>query len=136
MVAMANDTKKELVEKALQAQKQAYTPYSHYPVGAALLTASGKIYTGCNIENAAYGVTICAERVAIFKAVSAGERDISAVAVVTRNAGAPCGSCRQVMAEFNPQMRILIADEDGKIKEDTILEKILPGFFGPNDLKE
>lgn len=128
------DEKTKLIQIAIEARKKAYVPYSHYPVGAALLTKSGKIYTGANIENAAFSVTICAERTAIFKAVSEGERDLQAIAVVTKNGGTPCGSCRQVMAEFNPNMKIYIANENGELVQETILKEILPGYFGPESL--
>jgi len=90
----------ELVDLAIRARERSYSPYSHYAVGAALLAASGKIYTGVNIENSAYPTSICAERVAIFKAISEGERNFEAIAIATENGGSPCGSCRQVMSEF------------------------------------
>ncbi len=128
------DEKTKLIQIALKARKKAYVPYSHYPVGAALLTKSGKVFTGTNIENAAFSVTICAERTAIFKAVSEGERDLQAIAVVTKNGGTPCGSCRQVMAEFNPDMEIYIANENGELIQETKLKEILPGYFGPESL--
>lgn len=128
------DEKTKLIQIAIDARKKAYVPYSHYPVGAALLTKSGKIYTGANIENAAFSVTICAERTAIFKAVSEGERDLQAIAVVTKNGGTPCGSCRQAMAEFNPNMKIYIANEKGELVQETTLKEILPGYFGPESL--
>ncbi len=126
--------KKRLIQDALEARKKAYVPYSKYPVGAALLTGSGKTYSGANIENAAFPVTICAERVAIFKAVSEGDMDLQAIAVVTKNGGSPCGSCRQVMAEFNPDLIVYIADENGNITQETTLKEILPGYFGPGSL--
>jgi cytidine deaminase len=128
------DEKTKLIQIAIEARKKAYVPYSHYPVGAALLTRSGEIYTGANIENAAFSVTICAERTAIFKAVSEGERDLQAIAVVTKNGGTPCGSCRQAMAEFNPNMKIYIANEKGELVQETTLKEILPGYFGPESL--
>lgn len=126
--------KERLIQGALEARKKAYVPYSNYPVGAALLTASGKTYRGANIENAAFPVTICAERVAIFKAVSEGDMDLQAIAVATKNGGTPCGSCRQVMAEFNPELILYIVDENGKITQETTLKEILPGYFGPGSL--
>ena len=107
---------------------------SHYAVGAALLTTSGNVYEGINIENAAYPVTICAERVAIFKAVTEGEKDFNAIAVVTRNGGMPCGSCRQVMAEFSPDLWVIVADESGRITAEAPLKELLPGMFRPSDL--
>ncbi len=127
--------KQVLIEKAYEAQKLAYSPYSHYKVGAAVLTESGEIYAGNNIENAAYPSSLCAERVAIFKAVSEGCRKIEAIAVVTRNGGFPCGGCRQVMREFGgTTLIILIADEAGNLLLETTLEELLPHSFGPEDL--
>jgi cytidine deaminase len=132
---LTNEIKQELVETARQALQYAYVPYSHYPVGAALLTADGKIFTGVNIENAAYPLTICAERVAVFKAVSAGIRDFQAIAVVTRNAGSPCGSCRQVLAEFGLETRVLLANVKGEISLESSVAGLLPGAFGPQHLQ-
>jgi cytidine deaminase len=128
------EKKQELLKSASQARQWAYVPYSKYAVGAALLTASGRIYDGVNIENAAYPVTICAERVAIFKAVSNGERDFQAIAVVTRNGGMPCGSCRQVMAEFSPDMAVIVADENENVVSETTLSDLLPGAFRSDSL--
>jgi cytidine deaminase len=135
MSELTDDMRKNLVETARHARQWAYAPYSHYPVGAALLTESGKVYDGVNIENAAYPTTICAERVAVFKAVSEGERGLTAIAIVTSNGGMPCGSCRQVMAEFNHKMTVIIADEKGQIIKETSLDKLLPDAFLPGDLK-
>jgi len=134
MSDLKQSVKEQLIQDALEARKKAYVPYSKYPVGAALLTASGKTYSGANIENAAFPVTICAERVAIFKAVSEGDMDLQAIAVATKNGGTPCGSCRQVMAEFNPELILYIVDENGKITQETTLKEILPGYFGPDSL--
>lgn len=133
---------KRLIELAYEAREYAYTPYSGFQVGAALLTKTGKIYKGCNIENAAYTPTNCAERTAFFKAVSEGEREFAAIAVVGGPAGtrggeacAPCGVCRQVMREFcNPEeFRVLLEDGKGGILNLT-LEEILPHSFGPKNL--
>ena len=135
MSVLNDDLRKKLVEEALRARQWAYVPYSHYPVGAALLTESGKIYDGVNVENAAYPTTMCAERVAVFKAVSEGEHDFTAIAVVTSNGGMPCGSCRQVMAEFNYKMTVIVANEKGQIIKETSLDKLLPDAFLPGDLK-
>jgi cytidine deaminase len=118
----------ELVQHALQAYELSYSPYSNYPVGAALLTRSGRVITGCNIENASYGLTVCAERVAIWKAVSEGETEFVALAVVTGNAGSPCGACRQVMAEFAPRMPVVIADTTGGRRVTTVSD-LLPDVF-------
>lgn len=124
---------KELIALASEARAMAYAPYSNYRVGAALLTGSGQVYTGVNVENASYGLAICAERTAAVKAVSAGEREFVAIAVVTDNGGSPCGACRQVLAEFGPQMRIILADSAGKSREYTMSE-LLPDSFGPSNL--
>lgn len=134
MTVMDLEKKIDLIRIANQARKWAHVPYSNYPVGAAVLTESGKIYDGVNIENAAYPVTICAERVAIFKAVSNGEKDLTAIAVVTKNGGMPCGSCRQVMAEFNPEMQVIIADENEKIIAEKTVSDLLPGAFRSDSL--
>jgi len=135
MAAPLNDeTVRALVEQAARARSWAYAPYSHYAVGAALLTASGKIYDGVNVENAAYPTTMCAERVAVFKAVSEGELKFVAIAVVTSNAGTPCGSCRQVLAEFGLETAVIIADEHGTIHQTTTVAGLLPGAFTPRDL--
>ena len=119
----------ELIEAARLARPRAYAPYSNYLVGAALLTASGQVYTGVNIENAAYPDSICAERVAVFKAVDAGDRNFIAIAVVTSNGGFPCGSCRQVMAEFGLDTQVINADEDPHVHYTGRMEQILPGAF-------
>lgn len=123
-----------LVEQAQAAREHAYAPYSSYRVGAALLAASGQVYTGCNVENAVYSETICAERTAVAKAVSEGERDFAAIAVVTRDGGAPCGSCRQVLYEFAPELIVLIADETGAVRQTTAAQ-LLPDGFGPQNLR-
>lgn len=125
----------DLVKKALEGQKKAYAPYSKYYVGAALLTKSGKIYTGCNIENASYGLCNCAERTALFKAVSEGEKEFEAIAVVTRDGGMPCGACRQVLNEFNPDLHIITVDESGTIRNELSLGQLLPQAFGPSNLQ-
>lgn len=105
-----------LIEEARRAQKLAYAPYSHFQVGAALLASSGKIYTGCNIENASYPLSICAERVAIFKAVSEGETQFLALAVVadSQSLSAPCGACRQVIMEFAPELPVVLSNLEGQ----------------------
>lgn len=133
-MVLTDEMREKLVQVALHARRWAYTPYSHYAVGAALLTASGKIYDGVNIENAAFPDTICAERVAVFKAVSEGERSFQAIAVVTSNAGMPCGSCRQVLAEFGLETVVLIANDQGKITLETTVDGLLPGSFTGKDL--
>jgi len=128
------ETKDKLIAMAQEARHWVYAPYSHYSVGAALLTDSGKIYDGVNIENAAYSATICAERVAVFKAVSEGERNFSAIAVVTDNGGYPCGVCRQVLAEFGLDTVVLIVDGQGKVVEEKTVRELLPGAFTPDAL--
>jgi cytidine deaminase len=125
-----------LIQSANEIRQWAYAPYSHYPVGAALLAASGRVYTGVNIENAAYPSGTCAERVAVFKAVSEGERQFLAIAVVTNNGGSPCGACRQVLAEFGLDTLVIIADQAGKIIQETTLANLLPGSFRPEDLQK
>jgi len=135
MNKLEQEQKIDLVRIASQVRKWAYTPYSNYQVGAAVLTDSGRIYDGVNIENAAFPVTICAERNAIFKAVSNGERKFQAIAVVTKDGGTPCGSCRQVMAEFSPEMLVIMADDKGKITAEKKLSDLLPGAFGAESLK-
>ena len=130
---------KELLQFAIEARKQSYSPYSNFRVGAALLTKSGKVYGGCNIENAAYTPTNCAERTAIFKAVSEGEREFTAIAIVGGKGDepadfcAPCGVCRQVLAEFcDPDFRIILGTPDN-IRVYTLAE-LLPLSFGKADL--
>ena len=126
---------KELIERAMEAQKRAYVPYSHYAVGAALIADDGEIYEGCNIENAAFSPTVCAERVAIFKAVSEGAKSIKKIAVVAgEHMGYPCGVCRQVIREFGKDAEIIVArntEEYGVYH----LNDLLPHSFGPESLK-
>jgi cytidine deaminase len=131
--AAAGAGDEHLGELAREARARAYAPYSGYTVGAALRTRAGKIYLGANIENAAYGESMCAERVAIYKAVSEGERDFEALAVATENGGSPCGACRQVLSEFAPDMRVLILDAAGGRRE-TRVRDLLPDYFGPAQL--
>lgn len=124
----------KLIEEARRAQKMAYAPYSNFPVGAALRTQEGKIFTGCNVESASYGASICAERVAIQKAVSEGYRDFSHMAVIGQEEDYtfPCGICRQVIMEFAPQAQIImVAGDDYLIKK---AEELLPYAFSGKDL--
>ncbi len=125
----------ELIARAVEARPWAYAPYSNYKVGAALLTASGKIYDGVNVENAAYPSCICAERTAVVKAVSEGEREIVAIAVATVNGGTPCGTCRQVLSEFGLDATLLMVDGAGNIVQRTTVRALLPDSFGPEKLK-
>ncbi|WP_425203814.1 cytidine deaminase [Priestia megaterium] len=129
---------KQLIDEAIAASKQAHVPYSHFHVGAALLTTDGKIYRGCNIENASYGLTNCAERTAIFKAVSEGDKQFSDIAVVGDTDGpiSPCGACRQVLAEFcDDHTQIILANLKGDFVITNINE-ILPGYFSSKDLQK
>lgn len=127
-----------LVEEAKKAREKAYVPYSKFGVGAALLTSEGKVYHGCNIENAAYSMCNCAERTALFKAFSEGERDFVSLAVIadTDRPVSPCGACRQVISELCPNtMKVVLANLKGDIEIVTI-EQLLPGAFSPEDLDD
>jgi len=126
-------SREELVTQAIQAREHAYAPYSNYKVGAALLGKSGRVYTGCNVENAVYPLCTCAERTAVVKAVSEGERSFIALAVATANGGTPCGSCRQTLREFGKKTTVLIADVEGNYRE-TRLADLLPDSFSAKDL--
>jgi len=132
---LEKEMKDKLIQRAKQAWERAYAPYSNYSVGSAVLTESGEIFDGVNIENAVYPLTICGERVAIFKAVSEGQRSFKAIAVVTRNGGTPCGSCRQVMAEFGLDTIVLIADTSGELLQEYTVAELLPNSFGEADLE-
>ncbi len=131
---MKESDRARLLARARAARERAYAPYSDYRVGAALLGRSGKIYGGCNVENAVYPLCTCAERVAVVKAVSEGEREFIALAVVTENGGAPCGSCRQTLREFGEHIVVLIADTSGAYRETTIAE-LLPDSFSASNLE-
>ena len=133
MVKLHNNDLEKLLQQATEAREFSYSPYSSYKVGAALLTKTGRVYKGCNIESVAYTPSVCAERTAIFKAVSEGEREFSAIAVVTSNGGAPCGVCRQVMREFAPNLTVVMGDTAGNY-EVLSLADLLPHSFGPEDL--
>jgi cytidine deaminase len=135
MIHLTDEERRALIDLAKEARRRAYTPYSNYPVGAALRTSSGRILTGCNIENAAYPTSMCAERVAIFKAVSEGEKEFDVIAVVTPNGGTPCGSCRQVMAEFGLDTLVLVTDGEGRLVLETTVAGLLPEAFTPKDMK-
>ncbi|MBN1810427.1 MAG: cytidine deaminase [Anaerolineae bacterium] len=127
-------SRKKLVAKAIEARENAYAPYSNYKVGAALLGRSGRIYTGGNVENAVYPLVTCAERTAVVKAVSEGEREFVALAVATENAGSPCGACRQVLREFGEDIVVLITDVEGNYRETKVAE-LLPDSFSAEDLE-
>lgn len=131
---MTPDQRQTLIQTAMAMRQRAYVPYSGYAVGAALLTTNGDIIGGCNVENASYGATICAERTALVKAVSEGWREFEAVVVVTENGGSPCGICRQVLYEFAPQLLVIIADAEGAVHDEFLLTELLPNGFGPKSL--
>jgi cytidine deaminase len=133
---LLDDAVQTLIRTAVDATRNAYIPYSHYPVGAALRASDGTIFSGCNVENASYPVTICAERVALVKAVSEGQRSFDAIAVVTPNGGSPCGMCRQMLYEFSPDMRVILARMDGTVVYDGVLSELLPRGFGPESLTD
>lgn len=126
--------KQALIDLANAARQRAYAPYSKYHVGAALRTKTGRIFTGVNIENAAYPHTMCAERVAIFKAVSEGEKEFEVIAVATDNGGSPCGGCRQVLAEFGLDTLVLIANGAGELLKEMTVKELLPEAFTPEHL--
>jgi cytidine deaminase len=129
---VAADQQKRLIQAAHDARARAHAPYSKFHVGAAVQTASGDLFIGCNVENASYGLTICAERAAVCAAVAAGQKQIVAVAVTTSGGHAPCGACRQVLAEFGPTMDVVLVDADDPTRiRTTTLDKLLPdGFSG------
>lgn len=131
---LTQQEKQSLVELANTARERAYVPYSKYRVGAALRTKSGHVYTGVNVENAAYPQTMCAERIAIFKAVSEGEKEFEIITVVTDNGGSPCGGCRQVMAEFGLDTVVILADGAGRITKEATVRELLPEAFTPEHL--
>jgi cytidine deaminase len=123
----------ELIRAALDAQKRAYCPFSNFPVGAAIRTVVGTIYHGVNVENASFGLTLCAERVAASSAVAAGDREFAAIAVASRGGASPCGACRQFLAEFNPALPVIMIDSERPTEiRQTTLDLLLPSRFeGP-----
>lgn len=133
-MTLSTQEKQALIDVANAARQRAYVPYSNYRVGAALRTKTGRIFTGVNVENAAYPQTMCAERVAIFKAVSEGEKEFEVISVVTDNGGSPCGGCRQVLAEFGLDTIVLLADRNGKLLVETTVRELLPQAFTPDRL--
>lgn len=133
-MTLTQHEKQTLIDLANAARGYAYVPYSKYPVGASLRTKTGKVYTGVNVENAAYPQTMCAERVAIFKAVSEGEKEFEVIVVATDNGGSPCGGCRQVMAEFGLDTIVLMADGKGNLVKETTVKELLPEAFTPEKL--
>ncbi len=135
MEMLTSEYREILIATARHYLKNSYSPYSNYPVGAAVLAEDGLVYGGTNIENSAHPSGLCAERVAINKAISEGNRKILAVAVVTRNAGAPCGACRQVMREFaSLEIPVILTTMENGVDEEFTLGELLPRSFGPDDL--
>ncbi|HEY4688494.1 MAG TPA: cytidine deaminase [Anaerolineae bacterium] len=132
---MTDDERQALIARALAARERAYAPYSRYHVGAALLAESGEVYGGVNVENAVYPAGICAERAALVKAVSEGERKFKAIAVATHNGGSPCGVCRQMLSEFALDLTVVLVDGAGEVVHETTLRDLLPRAFGPSDLE-
>jgi len=128
-MTVTKEERQSLIDLANEARRRAYAPYSRYAVGAALRTKSGRLYTGVNVENAAYPQTMCAERIAVFKAVSEGETEFEVIAVVTDNGAFPCGGCRQVLAEFGLDTIVLIANGEGKLLKVMTVAELLPEAF-------
>jgi cytidine deaminase len=131
---MKPDLREQLTRRAKEARANAYAPYSGYAVGAALMAESGAVFGGANVENAAYPTGLCAERVALFAAVASGERRFTALVVMTRDGGSPCGSCRQALAEFGLDIEVAIVDESGRVCVETTVAGLLPHAFGPSNL--
>jgi len=129
------EIKQKLIAAALDARKKAYAHYSNYHVGAALLSSDGKVFIGANVENAVYPLTICAERAAVASAVSQGQQKFEAIAMVTKDGGTPCGSCRQVLAEFGQDILVIIADEKGRVFHELSVRELLPAAFDSTKLK-
>ena len=131
---MSGGEEEALIEAAQAAREQAYAPYSTYQVGSALQARSGRIYTGCNVENASYGLTICSERVALAKAVSEGEREFELLAICASGAPAPCGACRQVLYEFSPDLVLLLVDPQKEQRTRVDLTTLFPHAFQSSSL--
>ena len=134
MIMVTETEREELLKTACEVRERAYAPYSEYRVGAAILTEDGRIFSGVNVENASYGLTICAERSAISSAITAGAERIKAIAICTENMGSPCGACRQIISEFAGDIPVWLSDDQGNVRE-TSLHALLPDFFGPEHLK-
>ena len=134
---MKREVRDELIRQAIEIRQRAYAPYSKFLVGAAVRTKSGKTFLGCNVENASYGLAVCAERSAVFAAITAGEKQFECMAIATQGGAMPCGACRQVLSEFNPDLPIFIVDIDNpaKIVEGNLWE-LLPGAFTLNKKPE
>jgi cytidine deaminase len=124
-----------LIGRAIAASRAAYAPYSKFRVGAILVGKDGTLYSGCNVENAAYPATICGERTALVKAISEGAREFDTIVIATKNGGSPCGTCRQMLNEFAPTMQVICVTFDGEVTINAPLNELLPYGFGPGDLK-
>ncbi len=133
-MSLSEKARTELIDRAIAIRERAYAPYSKYHVGAALMATSGEIYEGINVENAAYPSSMCAERTAVFQAVTAGERTFLAIAVASSNGGSPCGACRQVLSEFGVDLLVIVVDDQGNVLIESTLSELLPESFGPSDL--
>lgn len=133
-MSLTTEERNDLIHRALAVRHRAYAPYSNYAVGAALLTNDGEVFEGVNIENASYPLSICAERTALFQAISHGKRGFRAIAVATDNGGSPCGACRQVLSEFGLDAEVLLVDGSGEIRLETSVRELLPHTFTPSDL--
>ena len=134
-MTITDEERRELVRLANEVRRNAYVPYSNYRVGAALRAKSGTVYTGVNVENAVFPMTNCAERTAVFKAVSEGEREFDVIAVATDNGGSPCGACRQVLSEFGQDILVIMADGSGRIVRELTVRELLPEAFTREDLE-
>lgn len=134
-VTLTDDERRDLLQVARTARERAYAPFSEFAVGAALRSTAGHVHPGCNVENGSYGLTICAERVAVGAAVVAGEREFDVIAIVTEGGVSPCGACRQVLAEFSPDLLVVMEDATtGAIREATIDELLPMRFDGPSEI--
>jgi cytidine deaminase len=122
-------TLEELVQRALDSQQHAYAPYSNFPVGAALLAADGQVFSGCNVENGSFGLTCCAERVALYSAIATGQREFAQLAIASKGGVVPCGACRQTLSEFNPALPIVLVDSETGSKKETTLAELFPAPF-------
>ena len=131
---MDKSQREALIELAIASSRNAYAPYSNFNVGAAVLCADGEVFPGCNVENSSFGLTICAERVAVSSAIATNRAEFVAIAIASKNAASPCGACRQFLNEFNRELAILLVDlEDGKLKKETVLSELLPDSFHLGD---
>ena len=138
MYTLDKEKRQELLKQAAEAREKAYAPYSNFQVGAALLADDGSISTGCNVENASFGLTVCAERNALFHAVAESKRNFTAIAIVAESdpPATPCGACRQVLAEFAQDMLVILGNPAGEETGQATLEELLPRRFGPNPSRD